>query len=74
MKKRTRKSDPKDRRIKVFVDVGLCNCERKDYLPLPDSWDALSKEAQDELLDEIAREFRNETIDYGAYLVAKEGD
>lgn len=58
------------RRIRVWVETGFAGCNHEDYYPLPDNWDQMSEQEQQEHLDELAYEFRGNCIEYGAYVEA----
>jgi predicted Fe-S protein YdhL (DUF1289 family) len=54
----------------MFVDNGLCGCgrEQEDYIDDED-WNSMPEEEQNEMLDELARDFRDKCIDFGAFVV-----
>lgn len=57
-------------RIKVFVETGFAGQGHEDFVDIPDDeWSAMTEDEQEERLEEEAREFMGNCIDYGAYIV-----
>lgn len=69
-----KKEDP--RRIKVCFDYGYPGIpEDVSYYELPEGWDDWTEEERKNHLDmEAETVLQNSYIEYGAYLVEKEGD
>lgn len=69
-----KKEDP--RRIKVYLDYGYPSIpEEVNYFELPEGWDGLTEEQQNNYLDMGAETaLQNSYVEYGAYVVDKEGD
>lgn len=56
------------RRIKISLGIGINNCKQIGYQDLPEGWDGMTESEQDQLLDEIARDFSLNYIDLGAWV------
>lgn len=56
-------------KICVYVDTGFANSRHEDEIEIPDEeWEAMTEEQKDKRLDEEAREFMGNCIDYAAYV------
>jgi hypothetical protein len=63
-----------NRRIKLYIDTGFANASHVDYIDLPDGWDRMSDEDQEEYLEQEAQDFLGNHIGFGADVVAEEND
>ena len=62
-------------KIQLYVGTGFANCHHKDVVEVPrEEWDSLSEEQRNEMLDEMAVEFRNNYIDCSAWVIDEEDD
>lgn len=56
-------------RIKMYVDTGFPTACHEDYHEVDkDEWEAMTKDEKDSYLEEVAKEYMGDCIDYGAYL------
>lgn len=62
------------RKIKVWIDTGFNSASHTDFLDLPDGWDVMTPAEQEERLEEEAREFLGNKIDYGAAVVENDDE
>ena len=47
--------------------MSLVGCEKSDIIEIPDEeWNSMSKEEQEEILNEYANDFLANNVDYGA--------
>lgn len=54
-------------KIKMFISMSLVGCEKSDIIEIPDEeWNSMSKEEQEEILNEYANDFLANNVDYGA--------
>lgn len=58
----------KSRRIKMNLGIGLGNAKQEDYQDLPDDWDDMSVEDQQNYLEEVARDFASNYVDVSAWV------
>ena len=58
----------KSRRIKVSLSIGFGNAKREDHQDLPDDWDDMSVEDQQNYLEEIAQDFASNYVDVSAWV------
>lgn len=74
LKKAPKKEDT--RRVKVYFDYGYPGIDRsEEYYELPEGWDRYSEEEKEKYLDQCAMdELGNSYVEFGAYVVEKEGD
>lgn len=57
-------------RIKITVDTGFANASHTDYEEVDrEEWDSMTKEEQEEYLDQAAIDLRDNHIDCNAYVV-----
>lgn len=57
-------------RIKLFVRTGFVNCKYDGYINIPrEEWENMSARAQEAELNELAAQFLNNHIEYGAYVI-----
>lgn len=61
-------------KIKVTVSTGWANGEHIDYWDVPIGWDKMSKEEQENTLNEYAMEYLHETCGCHAELVEDEDE
>jgi hypothetical protein len=62
-------------KIKLYVHTGLSNASHEDYEEVDDAkWAAMSEKEREEMLDEMAREFMGNNIDFGAFVVEGEDE
>lgn len=60
-------------RIKIHVGTGFAGASHEDIYELSrEEWEEMSTQQQEELLDELAIEFRNNVIDCGAWVMEEE--
>lgn len=53
--------------IKLWVETGFSNATHEDEVEIPDEeWITLTSEQQQDLMDELAKDFRDDRIEYGA--------
>jgi hypothetical protein len=65
MAKKTRKPKVETRKIKIG-----CECHHREaHEKLPDDWDEMSKQTQDDYLNEVAQQFHDNAADFGASVV-----
>lgn len=62
------------KRIKVWLGIGLCGCDKEDVFDAPDDWDDMDQKERDEYLEEAAMDFRNDNIEYGAEVIDDESE
>lgn len=58
----------KPRRIKTSLSIGLSNAKKEDYQDLPDDWDDMSIEDQQDYLEEVAQNFASNYVDVSAWV------
>ena len=57
-------------KIRVFMDVGLCGCDREEDIEIDDElWNNMTDAEKEEELNEQVEVFKNNYLDYGAYVV-----
>lgn len=57
-------------RIKIHVGTGIARASHEDVYEIPrEEWEEMSTQQQEDLLDELAIEFRNNVIDCGAWVM-----
>lgn len=56
------------RRIKCWINTGFAGRDHFEWYPLPDGWDDLSEDEQEEILEEMAQDYRGDHIEFGAYV------
>lgn len=57
-------------RIKIHVGTGFAGASQSDIYEIPrEEWEGMSVEEQEELLEELAIEFRNNVIDCSAWVM-----
>ena len=57
-------------KIKVYVDVGLCGCDKHEIIDFDDAkWKAMSEEEQEDELEELLDWFMGNNVDCGAYVM-----
>ena len=60
-------------KIRIFVNMNLQGCDVEDVIEIPDEeWNDLSKEEQEEMLNEYANNLLENSVDFGAREI-KEG-
>jgi hypothetical protein len=61
-------------KIKLYVGTGFANCKHEDIFEIDrEHWESMSSEEQENLLDELAVDFRNNVIECTAW-VMEEGE
>ena len=55
-------------RIKAWVQTNVSGSKIVDYYDVPDHWDELTPEQQEDALDEFAQEHLTNNADFGACL------
>lgn len=56
-------------KIKRFLSNGLYR-KKEDVVEIDeDEWNSMSKDEQDNYLDDLANEFRDNHLDFGAYVI-----
>lgn len=57
-------------RIKLYVDTGFYGAKHEDVYEHPRSeWNEMTQQEREELLEELAVEFRNERVDCSAWVM-----
>ncbi len=57
-------------RIKIHVGTGFAGASHEDVYEIPrEEWEEMSPQQQEELLDELAIELRDNVIDCGAWVM-----
>lgn len=57
-------------KIKMYVSTGFANCEHRDEFYIDqEEWDSMSEREKEDMLDDLATNLMQNTIDYGAYVV-----
>lgn len=56
-------------KIHVWIDTGYATASHKDYFEIDrQEWEEMSVEERDVYLDDLAVEFRDNKIEFGAYV------
>ncbi len=62
--------DPDYVTIETYVHTGFVNGKHKDrFQVLKVEWESLNAEEKEEFLEDCATNYRNESIEYGAFVV-----
>lgn len=62
-------------KIRVYVNTGFPGAKHEDVVEVPDDeWNALTEEEKERRLDEEAKDFMGNNIDFGAHVLEGEGD
>lgn len=60
-------------RIKLYVGTGFAGCQHEDIIEVRKKyWKDMSKEEQEDFLDEAAVDFRNNVIDCSAWVIEED--
>ena len=61
-------------KIKLYVGTGFANCKHEDIFEINrEQWEGMSADEQENLMDELAVDFRDNVIECSAWVV-EEGD
>ena len=56
-------------KIHMYVNTGFAGAKHKDFILIDrDEWEEMSEEERDDYLDDTAREYMDNCIDFGAYV------
>lgn len=57
-------------KIKLYVGTGFAGAKHEDIYEHPrDEWEAMTDKEREEMLDELAVEYRNERIECAAWVI-----
>ena len=60
-------------KIKVYLDIGLCGCEKSEIIDFDDEvWNSLTDIEKEDNLQAEAEHFMSNNLDYGAYILEDE--
>jgi len=57
-------------KIALYVGTGFAGCKHEDVYEMPrEDWDSMSEKERDDLLNELAVEYRAERIECSAWVI-----
>jgi hypothetical protein len=56
-------------KIRLLVETGFAGCDYVDFTDLPDDWETMTEKEQQKYLDEAARDYMTNYINWCAYVV-----
>lgn len=60
-------------RIKLYIGTGFASCQHEDIIEIESEvWEDMTEDERDELLDELAVDFRNNVIECSAWVIEED--
>jgi hypothetical protein len=57
-------------KIKMYVNTGFAGVKHEDVLEISnEEWDSLEEDEREDYLDDIAKDYLHNCIDYGAHII-----
>ena len=57
------------KRIKMHIGTGYAGADHVDFIHVPDEWDEMTEKERQSYLDEVAKDFLGNNIEYSAWVV-----